>query len=193
MICHLPELTVEWDGGEAAGSDDFHLCFGGVSGSGSWAVVGDSSIGRVADIAAGVVVETVGLASPSIVDSVQSLLAVAVIVDYTECVDTAVVHAVFACLAVAEVCNDMDSAGGPVLDIVGSEAACNVAVVYTESLEASSLAVGTICYFVCSDPIPLIDGAAKTEKNYDLLESLWQETDCKDMVVVWPLVVLWCC
>lgn len=192
MMCHLPELPGQRDGGDAAGSDDFHLYFGGVAGSGLWAV-GDSSIGWVADIAVGVVVETAVLAALSIVDSVQGLLAVAETADYIECVDTAVVLAVFACLGVAEVCNDMDSAGGPVLDIVASEAAYNVAVVYTESLKALSLAVGTICYFVCTDPIRPIDGVAKTEKNYDPLESLWQETDCKDRVVVWPLAVLWCC
>lgn len=117
----------------------------------------------------------------SIVESVHSLLVVAVTVDYFESAGTAVVHAVCVCLAVAVVCSDMDSVGCPVFGIVGSEAAYNVVVVYTESLTALSLAVGTIWYFVC---IPQTDGAAKTEKNYEPLESLLEEIDCKDMVVV---------
>lgn len=118
------------------------------------------------------------------IDSGQSLLAVAVTVDYFESVGNAVVHAVFVCLAVAEVCSDMDSAGCPVFGIAGSDDAYNEVVVYTESLTALSLAVGTICNFVGTDHIPPIDGAAKTEKNCDLLKSLLQETDCKDMVAV---------
>lgn len=124
------------------------------------------------------------LADVSIADSVYSLLVVAVTVDYSESVGTAVVHAVFVCLAVAEVCNDMDSAGCPVFGLVGSYAAYNVVVVYIESLTALSLAVGTICHFVCTDPIPLTDGAAKTERNYEPLESLLEETERRDMAVV---------
>lgn len=181
-MCIHPELPGQFDGEEAAGSEDFHLCFGSVAGSGCGlrVVFRDSSIGRVAGIAVGTV-EIVVFVAVSTVESVHSLLVVAVTVDYFESVGTAVVHAVFVCLAVAVVCRDMNSAGCPVFGIVGSEAAYNVVVVYTESLTALSLAVGTIWYFVCTDPIPQTDGAAKYEKNY---ESLLEETDCKDMVVV---------
>lgn len=129
-------------------------------------------------------VKTVVLVAVSIVESVHSLLVVAATVDYLESVGTAVVHAVFVCLAVAVVCCDRDPAGCLVFGIVASDAAYNVFVVYTENLTALSLAVGTICYFVCTDPTPPSDGAAKTEKNYEALESLLEETDCKDMVVV---------
>lgn len=124
------------------------------------------------------------LVDASIVESVHSLLVAAATVDYFESVGSAVVHMVFVCLAVAEVCSDRDSAGCPVFGIVASDAAYNVFVVYTENLTALRLAAGTICYFVCTDPIPPSDRAAKTEKNYGPLESLLEELYCKDMVGV---------
>lgn len=111
------------------------------------------------------------LAAESTVDSVHNVLVVAVTADNFLCGGIAVVHAVFVCSSVAELCSDTDSAGRPVFGIVGSDAAYKVVVVYIESLTALSLAVDTTCYFVCTDPIPPSDGAAKTE-NYEPLESL---------------------
>lgn len=49
---------------------------------------------------------------------------------------------------------------------VDSVAAYNAVGVYTESLSSLSPVVGTIWYFVCSDPILLTDGAAKIGKIY---------------------------
>lgn len=160
MKCIHPELPGHWDSEMVAGSEEFHRCFGIVAGSdcGLGVVVGDSSIGRVA---VGALEETVVLDAVSIAESVYSLLAVAVTGNYFESVGTAVVLAAFVCPAVAEVCSNMDSAGCPVFGIVDSDAAYNV--VYTESLSSLSPVVGTIWYFVCNDPIPPTDGAAKSE------------------------------
>lgn len=134
MMCMRLELPGHRDGKKAAGSEDFQICFGIVAGSGCGlgVEVEDSSIGQVAGIAAGAVVEIV-LVAVSIVESVYSLFVVAVTGDYFESDGIAVVYALFVCLAVAEVCSDMDSGSCPVFGIVSSDAAYNVVVVYTES------------------------------------------------------------
>lgn len=179
-MCMRPELPGHWDGEKAAGSEDFHRCFGIGAGSGLGVEVEDSSVDQVAGIAVGAVVEIVVHVAVSIAESVYSLSVVAVAGDYFESVDIAV----FVCQAVAEMCSDMDSANCPGFGFVGSDSAYNVVVVYTESLSALNPVVGTIWYFVCIDPIPLTDEAAKIEKNYEPLESVLQGTDCKDMVEV---------
>lgn len=75
----------------------------------------------------------IALAAVSTVYSAHSLLAVAGTVDYSESVGTAEVHAVFVCVAVAEVCSDRDSASCPVFGTVDFDAVYNVVVVYTVS------------------------------------------------------------
>lgn len=84
-MCNHPELPWQGHGEEAAGSEDLHLCFGSAAGSGCGlrVVVGDSSIGLVAGIAVGAVVEIV-LAAVSTVDSAHSLLVVAGTADYSD-------------------------------------------------------------------------------------------------------------